>query len=112
MLFAVNMIGQLSVQYYQSRFRKILEKELQTESTDKMSPTFRVAARRLFNSMDLDHNGSLDCHELRMVLRKLGVNEKEISLLVASVDVNKDGSLTFDEFTKVLFGVQSNTDST
>jgi len=106
------MIGQLSAQYYQSRFRKILEKELQTESTDKMSPTFRVAARRLFNSMDLDHNRSLDCRELRLVLRKLGVNEKEISFLVASVDVNKDGSLTFDEFTKVLFGVQSKTDST
>ena len=66
----------------------------------------RAVARRLFNSMDLDHNGSLDCHELRLMLRTLGVDDKDISLLVASVDLDKDGSLTFDEFCKVLFGAR------
>ena len=38
-----------------------------------------------------------------------GVEENEISLLVASVDLDKDGSLSFEEFTKVMFGAQSKT---
>jgi len=43
-------------------------------------------------------SGTLDCHELRMLLRSLGVNEKEISMLIASVDNDRDGDLTFEEF--------------
>lgn len=38
----------------------------------------------------------------------IGVNEKEISLLVASVDLDHDGTLTFIEFSKVMFDAQSN----
>lgn len=83
-----------------------MAKEIQSERNTTMTEPLRVAARRLFNSMDLDNNGSLDCHELRLLLRKLGVDEKEISLLVASIDIDHDGSLSFDEFSKVMFGAR------
>jgi len=107
--FRSAMKNELPAQFYQEKFRKVVAKEIEAEDTDTMSETFRAAARRLFNSMDLDHNGSLDCHELRLLLRKLGVDEKEISFLIASVDLDKDGTLTFDEFSEVMHGARSKT---
>lgn len=104
------MKSELPTTYYQSKFRQIISKEIETEAGvdgNKMSEQFKAATRRLFTTMDLDNNGSLDCYELRLLLRKLGVDENEISLLVASVDLDKDGSLTFDEFSKVMFDARS-----
>eukprot|EP00581_Thalassiosira_minuscula_P017283 CAMPEP_0183727440 /NCGR_PEP_ID=MMETSP0737-20130205/25705_1 /TAXON_ID=385413 /ORGANISM="Thalassiosira miniscula, Strain CCMP1093" /LENGTH=585 /DNA_ID=CAMNT_0025959089 /DNA_START=93 /DNA_END=1850 /DNA_ORIENTATION=- len=100
------MKNELPTQFFQTKFRNIVAKELQDENKKKRAEPLKAAARRMFNSMDLDHNGSLDCYELRVLLRKLGVDEKEISLLVASVDLDKDGTLTFDEFSKVMFGAR------
>lgn len=94
-------------QHYQKAFRTIMSKQLELQQKGRITLSWRAAARRLFTSMDLDQNGTLDCHELRTLLRKLGVEEKEISLLVASVDSNKDGSLSFDEFAKVIFRAQT-----
>lgn len=93
-------------QHYQKAFRTIMRKQLELQQKGKMTLSWRAAARRLFASMDLDHNGTLDCYELRTLLRKLGVEEKDISFLVASVDLNKDGSISFDEFSKVIFRAQ------
>lgn len=94
-------------QHYQKAFRTIMGEQLELQQKGRMTISWRAAARRLFASMDLDHNGSLDCHELRTLLRRLGVDERDISFLVASVDLNKDGSLSFDEFTKVIFRAQT-----
>ena len=93
--------------HYQKAFRTIMGKQLELQQKGRMTISWRAAARRLFASMDLDHNGTLDCHELRTLLRRLGVDEHEISFLVASVDLNKDGSLSFDEFSKVIFRAQT-----
>ncbi|KAL7449477.1 hypothetical protein ACHAWC_001535, partial [Mediolabrus comicus] len=94
-------------QHYQKAFRTIMGEQLELQQKGRMTISWRAAARRLFASMDLDHNGALDCHELRTLLRRLGVDERDISFLVASVDLNKDGSLSFDEFTKVIFRAQT-----
>jgi len=107
-LFSISN-GQLPAQFYQAKFRDIVAKEIQTEGENIRSESFRASVRRLFNSMDLDHNGSLDCHELRILLRKLGIDDKEISLLVASVDLDHDGTLAFDEFSKVMFDARAKT---
>mmetsp|Transcript_4049 Transcript_4049/g.8532 ORF Transcript_4049/g.8532 Transcript_4049/m.8532 type:complete len:372 (-) Transcript_4049:47-1162(-) len=93
-------------QHYQKAFRTIMRKQLELQQKGKMTLSWRAAARRLFASMDLDHNGTLDCYELRTLMRKLGVEEKDISFLVASVDLNKDGSISFDEFSEVIFRAQ------
>mmetsp|Transcript_13813 Transcript_13813/g.22622 ORF Transcript_13813/g.22622 Transcript_13813/m.22622 type:complete len:369 (-) Transcript_13813:1921-3027(-) len=94
-------------QHYQKAFRTIMREQLELQQKGRMTLSWRAAARRLFASMDLDHNGTLDCHELRTLLRKLGVQEKDISFLVASVDLNKDGSISFSEFSKIIFRAQT-----
>lgn len=94
-------------QHYQKAFRTIMREQLELQQKGRMTLSWRAAARRLFTSMDLDHNGTLDCHELRTLLRKLGVEEKDISFLVASVDLNKDGSISFNEFSKIIFRAQT-----
>mmetsp|Transcript_955 Transcript_955/g.1981 ORF Transcript_955/g.1981 Transcript_955/m.1981 type:complete len:94 (-) Transcript_955:172-453(-) len=79
------------------KFKTIIAREILSRKHTQ-TESLHAAARRLFVSMDLDDSGTLDCHELRMLLRSLGVNEKEISMLIASVDNDRDGDLTFEEF--------------
>ena len=55
----------------------------------------------------------LICHFLDSFINShhlvTGVDENEISLLVASVDLDKDGTLTLSEFSKAMFGARSKT---
>jgi len=85
------------IEYYKMKFKTIIAREILSRKHTQ-TESLHAAARRLFVSMDLDDSGTLDCHELRMLLRSLGVNEKEISMLIASVDNDRDGDLTFEEF--------------
>lgn len=53
-----------------------------------------------FSLYDKDKNGSITQNELQEVLTKMGepLPEESIRQLVASVDKNKDGQITFEEF--------------
>ena len=93
--------------FYMQKFKNLVAQELRT--TRDRGDSLRAALRRLFATLDLDGNGSLDCHELRLLLRRLGVEEKEISLLVASVDTNKDGLVSFEEFVTVMHDARAHT---
>ena len=68
----------------------LLPKTYKLKKMNKSSEPLQAVARCSFNGMDLDHNGSLDYQDLHLMLRTLGVDDKEISLLVASVDLDKD----------------------
>ncbi|KAL3803823.1 hypothetical protein HJC23_003985 [Cyclotella cryptica] len=92
--------------FYQQRFTSIIAKEIKRKQKDEKDHSLQAAAHRMFLAMDLDNNGVVDCYEMRELLRNLGVEEEEIPLLFASVDVDKDGSITFDEFSKVLVGTK------
>jgi len=55
----------------------------------------------IFKKYDKDESGDIDCTELGEILENLlHIKPSESSLkdLIAKVDINKDGSLQFDEF--------------
>jgi len=59
--------------------------------------------RKIFNAIDDDKNGVLDPHELRAALHAAGeTDEDRISEIVASVDLGRDGFVTWDEFCKAM----------
>ena len=57
--------------------------------------------QEIFQNYDKDESGDIDCTELGEILENiLHIKPSESSLkdLIAEVDINKDGSLQFDEF--------------
>jgi len=54
----------------------------------------------LFNAADVDHSGQLDSNEFLGCLKQLnlGLTKKEIKAIMADIDVNADGKVSYDEF--------------
>lgn len=67
------------------------------------SPPSEKELRKIFDTIDLDGNGVLDAHEIRLVLRTAGEDEESISHMFASVDLNHDGGLSWDEFRQMMY---------
>ena len=57
-----------------------------------------------FDAYDLKASGNVDASELRLALRQLGwsLNPSQVSQMIASVDVEGDGVLTREEFSKLM----------
>jgi solute carrier family 25 phosphate transporter 23/24/25/41 len=55
---------------------------------------------QLFESIDRDHNGSLDKDELRAAFSKAGlaISNAKLDSFFDEVDVNHDGVISFDEW--------------
>ena len=68
-----------------------------------MTPEQIQEAHELFDMYDRDCSGSMDNEELMDALRLLGESptEKDVSELIAEVDVNENGDLTLNEFLTV-----------
>jgi hypothetical protein len=47
-------------------------------------------------------NGVLDPHEIRVFLRSAGEPEDVISRIVASLDINRDGDVSWQEFLSIV----------
>lgn len=64
-------------------------------------------ARVAFELYDADKSGQLSRQELRAVLRdaRLGLNAKQVRLVMSSLDVSGDGQLSFDEFSAAMVDV-------
>jgi glycerol-3-phosphate dehydrogenase len=64
--------------------------------------------KQIFDSLDYDRDGSVSHKDLGMALSKLGVkmNSRELASVIAEVDLNKSGSVEFNEFLQVLAGVK------
>eukprot|EP00762_Andalucia_godoyi_P001332 ANDGO_04798.mRNA.1 Calmodulin-like protein 7 len=58
------------------------------------------AMRRIFNKLDIGHDGLISTDDLRTVLRALRLfpTLKKLKDMVAEVDINRDGAIDFDEF--------------
>ena len=92
--------------------KKNEEKEKE-KATPKQEDTHSVDVRRkfigspsaVFHECDLDSNGTLEPHEVKTALSCLGssMTADEFQVLFDRMDKNKDGSLSFLEFQKVLY---------
>lgn len=82
------------------------------EDVDKVVAEGRAELRATFDLFDQDHNGRLDAEELSEGLGVLGqpVDAEEAQRLIASVDLDGDGRLSFDEFLRLVEPVPSGLD--
>ncbi len=56
----------------------------------------------VFNAIDSDKNGEIDCLEMICVLNRLKLPNEDVTKIVNRLDTNKDGFVNFEEF-KELF---------
>jgi Ca2+-binding EF-hand superfamily protein len=90
----------LQVSYLQRRFKSRILGKFAASKGDTTSDKDKL--REVFNAIDLEGNGVLDPHEIRVVLRSAGEPEDVISRIVASLDLNRDGGVSWEEFLEIM----------
>lgn len=62
----------------------------------------RDVIKNVFNSFDKDASGYIDPNELKAVSKELGreLDASELEECMKDLDLNKDGKISLDEFTK------------
>ena len=63
--------------------------------------------RKIFDALDVDHNGTIETKELFAEYRKLfpGTTRekwKKIKLFIENADINKDGKISYGEFLTIM----------
>jgi Ca2+-binding EF-hand superfamily protein len=90
----------LQARYLRNRFKSHILKRFGSSEQEIVSDKDEL--RRIFNAIDLEGNGVLDAHEIRVVLRSVGEPEDVISRIVATLDKNHDGGVGWDEFQEIM----------
>lgn len=68
--------------------------------------------REAFNLFDKNKDNVISAKELGTVMRALGQSptDKDIETMIQHADINKNGSIDFDEFVKMMIGYQRRAD--
>lgn len=89
--------------YWQNRFRaEVLRKYAKAKSTTDDYSLSDENLHNIFNTMDLDGNGTLDPREIQVALLGLGVKEKDVAYIVRSIDLDGNGTVDLDEFRTIM----------
>jgi Ca2+-binding EF-hand superfamily protein len=93
--------GSMQVRYLQNRFRGHV---LSRYGVATNKPLDLKQLREIFDDIDLEGNGYLDPHELRVLLRSVGEPEDVISKIMASLDLSgsRQGGLTWPAFQRIM----------
>ncbi len=69
--------------------------------------------REAFNLFDTDSNGQIDAKELKAALRALGfqVKKAEVRKMIADIDRDEQGTVSFDDFQEIMTGRMGDRDS-
>lgn len=87
--------------YLRKRFKThILNRFVDTKK--EVSCDNKSKLRDIFNALDLEGNGILDPHDIRVALRSAGEPEDVISRIVASLDLHRNGTVSWDEFLLIM----------
>lgn len=97
----------LQANYLQRRFKSHIVKSFATVGSRKKgvgaaSSFDQKQLRNIFNAIDLEGNGYLDLHEIRVALRSSGKTDDVISRIVASLDLDQNGKVTWEEFVAIM----------
>ena len=90
----------VDVEYLQNRFKS------HVLGADK-APCDTGKLREIFNSIDQEGNGVLDPQNIRVVLRSAGEPEDVITRIVASLDLNRKGRVSWDDFLTIMMKEES-----
>jgi Ca2+-binding EF-hand superfamily protein len=90
----------LHVDYLQQRFKSHILNRFGGSNNETTSDINKL--RDMFNAIDLEGNGVLFPHDIRVVLRSAGEPEDVISRIVASLDLNHDGRVSWDDFVLIM----------
>ena len=58
--------------------------------------------RNVFRIFDKNHDGNISRDELELIVSAFGLNEESLNNLMASIDTDKDGKISFEEFTSLM----------
>lgn len=95
----------IHVDYLRQRFKShIRGKFLGADEKDIVSDKKKL--RDIFTAIDLEGNGEWDANDIRQFLRGAGEPEDVISRIVASLDLNRSGRVSWDDFC-LLMGMKS-----
>lgn len=86
----------------QQRFRTKILQKFADGSTANATVLSEQKLKNIFHAIDLDDNGVLDAHEIRVVLRSVGVDDNDISQIVASIDLDRSGGVDWEEFRTIM----------
>ena len=84
---------------YFNQFLKILGNKVNQKIIDEDE-----YLRNLFDTMDRNKNGVISLHELRYIVLHSNeeISEEDIELLMESVDQDKDGFISYNEFLSIM----------
>jgi len=60
--------------------------------------------KKVFQSIDIDASGSLDSGEIRLAIKRIApqITEMEITLMLATADIDRDGKIGFEEWKNLM----------
>jgi CRP-like cAMP-binding protein len=90
---------------HETALRRQFQKAL-VFATKKPFPTREEELREAFVSVDYNHSGQIDLSDVALMLRNMDstFTNKDIALILNSLDLDDDGSISWDEF-KRIFGM-------
>ena len=89
---------QAQTERYKKKFGEIVQRRTSTQNVDLKS---KEAVEILFSKLDKDGNGTVDKEELKLYVGD-AIEEKDFEAMWANIDLDKNGSLEFGEFSHFL----------
>lgn len=88
--------------------RRFMKGRVTTRAYEQLTPQEIRDLKLVFDVFDTDQSGSIDARELRKAMRALGfkISKESIEDMIADLDIDKSGSIEFDEFLEFIIARQ------